>query len=46
VCRKNFHLISKLRIDAHLKYLYRGAQKPRGAKRKLPLKLILATSRS
>jgi hypothetical protein len=34
VCRQDFHLISKLRIDAHLKYLYSGEQKPRGAKRK------------
>jgi Transposase DDE domain/DDE superfamily endonuclease len=28
------HLIGKLRHDANLKYLYRGEQKPRGAKRK------------
>lgn len=28
------HLVGKLRHDANLKYLYEGAQKPRGAKRK------------
>jgi len=33
VCQLGFHLISRLRVDAHLKYLYTGAQKPRGAKR-------------
>jgi Transposase DDE domain len=30
----HFHLISRLRLDANLKYLYSGAQKRRGAKRK------------
>ena len=34
VCHRGFQVISKLRTDAHLKYLYTGAQKPRGAKRK------------
>ena len=28
-----FHLISKLRLDANLKYLYEGAQKPKGRPR-------------
>jgi DDE superfamily endonuclease len=28
------HLVSKLRIDANLRYLYTGDQKPRGARRK------------
>ena len=30
----DLHLISKLRSDADLRYLYTGAQKPRGARRK------------
>ena len=30
----DLHLISKLRRDADLRYLYTGAQKPRGARRK------------
>jgi len=30
----NLHLISKLRSDADMRYLYTGAQKPRGARRK------------
>jgi hypothetical protein len=34
VCHHALHLISRLRRDAHLKYLYRGEQKRRGAKRK------------
>lgn len=34
VARTGFQVISKLRTDAHLKYPYTGAQKPRGAKRK------------
>jgi hypothetical protein len=34
VAQSGVQVISKLRIDAHLKYLYTGAQKPRGAKRK------------
>jgi hypothetical protein len=42
VCQLGFHLISRLRVDAHLKYLYRGEQKPRGAKRKYDGKVSLA----
>ena len=42
VCQLGFHLISRLRVDAHLKYLYRGEQKPRGAKRKYDGKVQLA----
>lgn len=42
VCRRDFQVISKLRTDAHLKYLYTGAQKPRGAKRKFAGKVDFA----
>lgn len=42
VCRLGFHLISRLRVDAHLKYLYTGEQKPRGARRKYDGKVQLA----
>ena len=42
VCQLGFHLISRLRVDAHLKYLYRGEQKPRGAKRKYDGKVQLS----
>jgi hypothetical protein len=38
VCRLGFHL----RVDAHLKYLYTGEQKPRGARRKYDGKVQLA----
>jgi hypothetical protein len=34
VVATNHHVISKLRIDANLRYLYEGPQKSRGAKRK------------
>lgn len=30
----NLHVVSKLRHDANLRYLYQGSQKPLGAKRK------------
>jgi len=40
VCRHAVHLISRLRRDAHLKYLYSGEQKPRGAKRKFDGKVV------
>jgi hypothetical protein len=40
VCRHALHLISRLRRDAHLKYLYSGEQKPRGAKRKFDGKVV------
>jgi hypothetical protein len=33
VCSLNLHLISKLRVDARLRYLYEGAQKQRGRRR-------------
>ncbi len=42
VCQLSFQLISRLRVDAHLKYLYRGEQKPRGAKRKFDGKVKLS----
>jgi len=42
VCQLGFHLICRLRRDAHLKYLYGGEQKPRGAKRKFDGKVSLA----
>ena len=38
----NLHVISKLRSDADLRYLYSGAQKPRGAKRKYDGKVQLS----
>lgn len=34
VCALNYHLISRLRADARLLYLYEGAQKKRGRRRK------------
>jgi hypothetical protein len=34
VLQLDLHLVSKLRIDADLRYLYTGPQKPRGAPRK------------
>jgi hypothetical protein len=33
VCSLNLHVISKLRVDARLRYLYTGAQKRRGRRR-------------
>lgn len=42
VCQLGFHLISRLRVDAHLKYLYTGEQKPRGARRKYDGKVQLS----
>ncbi|NJL57205.1 transposase [bacterium] len=38
----NLHVISKLRRDADLRYLYNGVQKPRGAKRKYDGKVQLS----
>jgi hypothetical protein len=38
----NLHLIGKLRGDADMRYLYTGAQKPRGAKRKYDGKVALS----
>jgi len=38
----DLHLIGKLRQDANLRYLYKGAQKHRGAKRKYDGKVDLA----
>jgi hypothetical protein len=35
------HLVSKLRIDANLRYCYSGAQKSRGARRKYDGKVDL-----
>jgi hypothetical protein len=37
----NLHVISKLRSDADMRYLYAGVQKPRGAKRKYDGKVEL-----
>jgi hypothetical protein len=37
----NLHVISKLRSDADMRYLYTGVQKPRGAKRKYDGKVEL-----
>jgi DDE superfamily endonuclease len=34
VCELGLHVVSKLRCDANLDYLYEGPQKPRGAHRK------------
>ncbi len=42
VCQLGFHLISRLRVDAHQKYLYTGEQKSRGAKRKYDGKVQLS----
>jgi hypothetical protein len=38
----NLHMISKLRSDADMRYLYTGVQKPRGAKRKYDGKVDLS----
>jgi hypothetical protein len=38
---QNLHLIGKLRIDANMRYLYTGAQKARGARRKYDGKVDL-----
>jgi mRNA-degrading endonuclease HigB of HigAB toxin-antitoxin module len=38
---QDLHLISKLRIDANMRYLYTGAQKKRGARRKYDGKVDL-----
>jgi IS4 transposase len=38
---QDLHLIGKLRIDANMRYLYTGAQKPRGAHRKYDGKVDL-----
>jgi hypothetical protein len=37
----NLHVVSKLRTDADMRYLYTGVQKPRGAKRKYDGKVEL-----
>jgi hypothetical protein len=42
VVESELHLVSKLRRDANLRYLYRGPQKPRGAKRKYAGKVDLS----
>jgi len=42
VCQSGFHLISKLRADANLQYLFNGIQKPRGARRKFAGKVDFA----
>jgi hypothetical protein len=41
VATQKYHVISKLRIDANLRYLYEGPQKSRGAKRKYDGKVDL-----
>jgi hypothetical protein len=41
VCALNLHLISKLRKDANLRYLYTGKQKARGAHRKYGEKVLM-----
>lgn len=41
-CALDLHVISKLRCDANLRYVYTGEQKPRGAKRKYAGKVKLA----
>ena len=38
----DLHLISKLRVDAHLRYLYTGAQKPKGRHRQYDGKVDLS----
>jgi hypothetical protein len=38
----NLHLVSKLRVDADLRYLYTGAQKPKGRPRKYDGKVELS----
>lgn len=40
-CALDLHVISKLRCDANLRYVYTGKQKPRGAKRKYAGKVKL-----
>lgn len=42
VCQNDFYLISKLRTDANLQYLFHGIQKTRGAKRKFAGKVDFA----
>jgi Transposase DDE domain len=42
VIAADLHLVSKLRIDADLRYCYTGAQKPRGAPRKYDGKVDLS----
>jgi DDE superfamily endonuclease len=42
VAKLNLHVISKLRSDADMRYLYSGVQKPRGAKRKYEGKVDLS----
>lgn len=42
VAKLNLHVISKLRSDADMRYLYSGVQKPRGAKRKYDGKVNLS----
>jgi hypothetical protein len=39
----NLHLISKLRVDADLRYLYTGSQKPKGRHRQYDGKVDLST---
>jgi Transposase DDE domain len=41
VVNLELHLVSKLRIDANMRYCYIGAQKPRGARRKYDSKVDL-----
>lgn len=43
-CALDLHLISKLRCDANLRYLYTGRQKLRGARRKYALQVDLAAT--
>jgi Transposase DDE domain len=45
VCSLNLHLISKLRHDARVRYLYEGAQKKRGRRRRFDGKLSLGDLR-
>ncbi len=42
VCALGYHVVSKLRADANLLYLYQGAQKPRGRRRQFDGKVSLA----
>jgi hypothetical protein len=42
VVASKYHVISKLRVDANLRYLYEGPQKSRGAKRKYDGKVNLS----
>jgi Transposase DDE domain len=41
VCALNLHMIGKLRLDANMRYLYTGPQKPQGADRKYDGKVDL-----